>query len=213
MEGVDWFSESRRQVYGSCANALRASVGRTEQPLSLEDCSTFFGAFVVFEPPRPNTHPRDSDAVGFVVQGRGGAGGGYTLRPGRIFLNFKRLMEGLASTTLYASAVADKPWLLPFAGLLVLRDLLGDARVQVGDLEASIVWTLWLSRGGLQSSELLAKCSKERRRHGLDRVADDDFNEALSTLDTLGVIERHGADQETWQLSEHVCVDYLPTRK
>ena len=92
------------------------------------------------------TAPEVSVRFDFMAMRPGGQGGGMIRKPGNILLNWRRLLMAVSESTLAGFGVAQQPWLIPFAALVIWNTLWSTLEIKIDERHAAVIWALWLLR-------------------------------------------------------------------
>lgn len=141
----------------------------------------------------------------------GGRGGGRSVKPGNIFLNFRKLISFLASCVLTGASMVHSPWTAPFAAVVLWDRLWSNLNLELSEREAAIIWTLWLYRDKndcVPDSGLLEKINSELNKFGRSSISQEELNDSLSKLKEMECIEAWSQDPSKWWLCEWVKVTY-----
>lgn len=99
-----------------------------------------------------------SAVIELVVIGRMGHGGGQSTKAGNIRLNIGKLLDALATGVLTGIGAAQ----VPLAALVIWNSLWRTAQVTISEIEAGILYTMWLHKNAdrdVSEDGLLEKCN------------------------------------------------------
>ena len=139
-----------------------------------------------------------------------GRGGGVSVKPGNVLLNMRQLTAALADGVLSAVGVVDRPWTALIAAVVIWDRIVSCLRVEVGEVEASILWVLWLKsdeQHTFAKSGLLSTVNFQRTRYGYRPINEQELADALALLTRMRCIKESG-DAARWCLRESVSVRY-----
>ena len=92
------------------------------------------------------TPPEIEHRMELITIRQGGMGGGSSIKPGNIWLNWRKLLvDGSESILTVVGAVAV-PWLIPLAGLVVWNKIWSVSTVEITERHAVVIWTMWLNK-------------------------------------------------------------------
>ena len=174
---------------------------------------------------RPSTATRDEVLGeiwgGFVVVRVAGAGGQLiTMKPGgeqaksrklrNVTLDLGRFLRLISENVLTTVSAVKVPWIAPFAALVIWRRVRDLSEVVLSEVEASLLWTLWLEGGEVKWVPQL-KLEKALRlqlvKYDRKPIKNPRFVEALTSLSGLGCIRGSHQDPPAWRLAEPMTVE------
>jgi hypothetical protein len=200
-------SEKRDDILGALRRELQAHSVRKGWGLAdqrLKDMSeAVMDRFVRITPPVADKRPE------FITMKPGGIGGGVSVRPGNVFLNWKKLLADSSESILTVIGAIEIPWLIPLAGLVVWGKVRSLVDVDLDERHAAVMWTLWKNKeegNFIDSSKMLGLVNVELGRYDRPVMNDEELGEILSDLEKLGCIKR--IDDGRVLLEEEVKATY-----
>jgi len=146
----------------------------------------------------------------WVTMDMGGHRGGRSLKPGNLTLNMKHFVATAASSVVAAAGVAARPWLAPFAAVVLWERVWSKVGVEVQEREASVLWAMWLNRdietNRIAQAGLLATVNDERAQYGRATLAAQELDDSLEILRKMRCIKHR--DDGAWWLCEWVRVNW-----
>jgi uncharacterized protein YlbG (UPF0298 family) len=161
--------------------------------------------------------PSETKLLSKLVIGPIGIGGGKSIKPGNILLNWRKLLVGVSDTILTVAeagagtgtgAVA-MPWLIPFAGLVVLDKILSLLTIEITERHAAVIWTIWSNRDPkdcVEGKAILKLVNKELKKYNLPKMNQKELDTILEELKKLKCIKE--IEENKWCLREKVKVSY-----
>jgi hypothetical protein len=119
--------------------------------------------------------------------------------PGHVELNFARLVGAIVEQKL-TFAGASAPWTMLFGGLVVWEHLWLDHPLDAGEVEASVLWSLWKTRDTAVNGELAL--------HRRSALTPAQIEQALVKLRHLKTIETARSAVNSFWLRECVQFQY-----
>jgi hypothetical protein len=153
----------------------------------------------------------EAPSIGFVRVYEGGDGGGRSTKPGNVRLNMKKLFVAVAGGALTLAGATAAPWMVILGGLVVWDSLWSSTQVELGEVEAAVLWALWSNR---DDQDMVSKDGVfelvTAELHKLDRpgFTGGQVDAALAKLRQLKCIESAMMAPDKWWLREWVQVDY-----
>jgi hypothetical protein len=150
------------------------------------------------------------DRVG-IKRGRGGTGGGRSIKSGNITLNIGKLLEATASGVFTVISAAQAPMTIPFAALLLWCSLWRTAEVRISETEAAVLYVMWMRKNSdrdVVEEGLLDHCNAHLRKYERPVLSLRDIRRALNKLESIKTIERSSRDKRMWWLRECVSLTY-----
>lgn len=142
---------------------------------------------------------------GIVHAEPGGQGGGRSVKPGNIVLNWKDVLFSFPDFLLTAFGVAANPVLLVLAGLSIARRLWLMVEVELSERHALVLWAMWKRHAEslrVPEQEVAGLVAKEAEAYGASGFADAELRRILGELVRLKCIRK--ADDNDWELCEQV---------
>jgi hypothetical protein len=146
-----------------------------------------------------------------VKLGKGGGGGGKSVKAGNIFLNFRKLIGFFASSALSIISTVNVPWTAPLAAIVLWDRLWSNLEIELSEREAAIIWAMWLNKDSdncLLDSELLNHVNSELKKNGRNPISRQEMDDSLEKLKKIGCIEIPEYDSSKWWLCEYVKISY-----
>ena len=130
--------------------------------------------------------------------------------PGHVELNFARLVGAIVEQKLtFAGATA--PWTMLFGGLVVWEHLWLDHPLDAGEVEASVLWSLWKTRDSrdmVGKSTVVTAVNGELALHRRSALTPAQIEQALVKLRHLKTIETARSAVNSFWLRECVQFQY-----
>lgn len=156
------------------------------------------------------TPPEMEPCLYFITIGEGGLGGGRSIKPGNIWLNWKKLLvDGIESILTIVGAVAT-PWLVPLAGLVVWNKICSALTIEITERHAAVVWAMWMNRDKencVKDEVILDLVNKELSKYNRSEMSRRELDKILKELEKMKCIER--TDENKWWLRERVKITYV----
>ena len=193
-------AEKAAEIVGLVRQTLR-----THAPSADDSAAT--GLFTQFvEMTAPEAPPSS-----FIRVYEGGDGGGRSTKPGNVRLNMRKLFVAASSGALTLAGAAVAPWMAILGGLVVWESLWSATEVELSEVEAAVLWALWLNRDEADTvpqARVLELVNAEL--HKLDRpdLTGGEVSAAVAKLRQLNCIQPAKAAPDRWWLREWVQVDY-----
>lgn len=133
--------------------------------------------------------------------------GGKSFKLGNLWLDLRKLLTVISTSTLSFVGAVAVPWTTPLAVLLVLDALRETMTKNITEKQASVLYTLW-SRGGQAHSigfdKMLVLVNEDRSCHGYAAITPGELRDAIATLQHIGCIEQSGDNPKKWRLRERI---------
>ncbi|WP_420386276.1 hypothetical protein [Roseivirga sp.] len=118
-------------------------------------------------------------------------------KTGNILLNWGRLFNAIPNIVFAGASSASSNWLIPFAGLLIIKELFDLSKVNLEAHHAIILLVLWDSGKSktyfsMGISDLLHETNNRLEKNNLEKLEEPEFEECLKLLLTMKSIERYG---------------------
>lgn len=139
----------------------------------------------------------------------GGVGGGRSLKPGNIWLNWKKLLIVGSESILTIAGAASVPWLIPLAGLVVWNKVWSLLTIEIDERHAAVIWTLWKNRDKedrIEHDKILNLVNEELIKYNRLPMDEKELNNILSDLEKMECIEKD--EKNKWWLREWVKTVY-----
>jgi len=147
--------------------------------------------------------------IGGLVMKEGGRGGGYSRKPGNIYLDWEKLIEIVPEVTLAASGGATLPyWAWPLIGLYIWNRLWCGAEEDLSEAEATIIYALWKNKNGhnqISEDDGYTKTNSIRDQQGMLGLSRSQYNAAINHLLQMSCIE---IEEGMISLQEWVRIEY-----
>ena len=138
---------------------------------------------------------------------------GRSLKPGNIILNAKALFAKVIEGTLVLrGAVLPKidSLSLILAFLIILASIFELASLEIGELEAAVLWTMWLKRDDrncVRSASLRAQVNSQLSKFGKSPISQTELMSVRAKLQQMGCIKYLKVTDE-WRCVERVTNSY-----
>lgn len=132
-------------------------------------------------------------------------------KPGNVVLNSWKLLAAVASGALALGTGLATPWGFVFFALFGLSELRGALRVELGESDASVLWTLWKNRDSeytVATADVFEHVRAERARYDRSQLTRGDVTAALGRLAGLRCIEPWSRNPDRWYIRESVLLEY-----
>jgi hypothetical protein len=121
-----------------------------------------------------------------------GVGGGNTIKPGNIFLNWKKLLlDGVEHYLTIAGAIAT-PYLIPFAALVVWNKVWSLRKIEISENHAIVLSALWDIRNDkniVDASNRLDLVNTHFAQFTKKQVSLDEYNSIIDDLYKMQILE------------------------
>lgn len=175
----------------------------TYSPIAGELAKKIVDSFCVITPPETD------DRMYIITIKSGGIGGGRSLKPGNIWLNWKKLLIDGSESILTIVGSASVPWLIPLAGLVVWNKVWSLLTIEIDERHAAVIWTLWKNRdkeNRIEHDKILNLLNEELIKYNRLPMDEKELNNILSDLEKMECIERD--EKNKWWLREWVKTVY-----
>lgn len=143
--------------------------------------------FCIITPPEIDTR------MELVTMRPGGMGGGRSLKPGNIWLNWRRLLIDGAESILTVVGAISIPWLIPLAGLVVWNKVWSSSSIEIDERHAVIIWAMWNNRDEencIEIDKISDLVNEELRRYNRPMMNEEELNNMLKDLEKIECIKK-----------------------
>lgn len=157
------------------------------------------------------TPPEESSQLKLITIRPGGHRGGSSTKPGNVTLNMRKLVIAIASGILTIVGAFAAPWTLVLGALVTWDSLWSCLQLNLSEIEASVLWTLWKNRGEddtVAKVQVLDAVNRERGHFGKRSLSEREVEDSLEDLQRMGCIEEPANDNSRWWLREWVIIEY-----
>jgi hypothetical protein len=139
--------------------------------------------------------------------------GGRSFKPGNIFVNAKAIFgKAVEGTLIVRGALIPKTDYisLSLTFLMILKSILELTRLKIGELEAAVLWTMWLKRDDrncVSSGSLLALVNSQLVTFGKSQISQTELVSVLTNLQQMGCIS-HLEPSDEWRCVERITNSY-----
>jgi hypothetical protein len=196
-------SGATREKALELAQIAQQAVAGTAAP-SLEQWLRVIDNFASIRPPKWDT------TIGLLVM-RSGGRESYSVKPGNITMNMRKLATAISQGALTTAAALKAPWMAIFGAIVLWNSLYTQAKVELSENEGSVLWTMWHLKdqeNTVATDGLLEAVNGERLKYGGAALTERQFKDALTRLEKIQTIERFAKFGSRWWLREWVSVDY-----
>lgn len=145
----------------------------------------------------------------FLTTSKGGLGGGTSIKPGNILLNWKKLLvDGSESILVIFGAIAA-PWLIPLAALVVWDKIYSMSTIEISERHAILINTLWKNcdeEKCIEYKSIKDLVNWELSRYNRSKLEQKELDMLLKDLEKMKCIEE--TDENKWWLREWVKVPF-----
>ena len=139
-----------------------------------------------------------------------GIEGGFSVKPGNIRINFKKVLDTVAETGLSVFEALEHPWLLLVVGLLTTKKALNLAKIKIEERHAMVIASLWKLRNAVDlrvpRKGLAERINEIFKQLNKNLLTDMELDSILSDLDDMKCIRLNS--DGTVSLIEEVIVTY-----
>lgn len=139
---------------------------------------------------------RDSDSTGVITLRTETQGA--TRKGTNLFLNWKKLVGSISETGVAAYGAASGPkWMMILAGIYIWNTLSKDAEVDLSELEASVIFSLWKKsdhKNRISENSGFVATNEVRINAGCQPLGREEYLQALNTLAHLDCILLENGD-------------------
>jgi len=154
--------------------------------------------------------PPETELIRYKLEMRPiGIGGGKSIKPGNILLNWRKLLVGASETILTVAGAVATPWLIPFAGIVVLNTILSLSTIEITERHAAVIWTIWSNRDPkncVEGKVILKLVNKELQKYNRPKMNQKELDMVLKDLKKMKCIKE--IEENKWCLREKVKVSY-----
>lgn len=140
----------------------------------------------------------------------GGRGGGNSVKPGNIILNWKKLLVDSADSLLTGAGAVAFNALIPFAALVIWNKLVKHNKIRVEEPHAIVISALWQIKDPYSKQvlgeDLLDRINTTIAQYNLQPFIQSDIDSILNDLEALSSLRRNSDGSLT--LLEEVRVRY-----
>lgn len=144
----------------------------------------------------------------YTVLRSGGYQGGYSRKPGNLWLNWKSLIRSLGDVVLTVGGAVATPWLIPFAALSLWNTVWTNAKVDLSREQAAALCAMWYradEENNISRSMALQETNALFTVYKWSLLNIHGFNHLLRELEDLDCVEVN--DDSVW-LREWVKTSY-----
>jgi len=154
--------------------------------------------------------PPETELIRYKLEMRPiGIGGGKSIKPGNILLNWRKLLVSASEIILTVAGAFATPWLIPFAGLVVLNTILSLSTIEITERHAAVIWTIWSNRDPkncVEGKAILKLVNKELQKYNRPKMNQKELDMVLKDLKKMKCIKE--IEENKWCLREKVKVSY-----
>jgi hypothetical protein len=154
--------------------------------------------------------PPETELIRYKLEMRPiGIGGGKSIKPGNILLNWRKLLVGASETILTVAGAVATPWLIPFAGIVVLNTILSLSTIEITERHAAVIWTIWSNRDPkncVEGKVIQKLVNKELQKYNRPKMNQKELDMVLKDLKKMKCIKE--IEENKWCLQEKVKVSY-----
>jgi hypothetical protein len=153
----------------------------------------------------------EAPPTSFIRVYEGGDGGGRSTKPGNVRLNMRKLFVAAATGALTLAGATVAPWTVILGGLVVWESLYSATEIELGDVEAAVLWALWLNRDAADTvphARVLELVNAELRKLDRPELTAGQVSAAIARLKQLDCIEPAKEAPDRWRLREWVQIEY-----
>ncbi len=139
----------------------------------------------------------------------GGLGGARSLKPGNIWLNWRKLLIDGSESILTIIGTVAVPWLIPLAGLVVWNKVWSPLNIEIDERHAVVIWTMWKNRDEkncIKKDAVLDLVNIELSQHNRPKMNVNELKDIMKDLEEMECIE--GTEDNKWWLREWVKTTY-----
>lgn len=128
----------------------------------------------------------------YINIGSEGFGGGESIKPGNIILNWRRLFESVPNIVLAGAGGISSPWLIPLAALVIWNEVWKQSKITISNRHAVVLWSSWEDRNDqfrIERHAALKATNKRLREYGWDEMSEAEFHAILDDLEKIECIE------------------------
>lgn len=137
----------------------------------------------------------------------GGINGGRSIKPGNIWLNWKKLMIDGSESILAIIGTASLPWLIPFACLVIWSKIYSVMSIQITERHSVVIWAMWFNRNQqyfIKKNKVMDLVNNELSKYNRPKMNQDELESILRDLVKMECITE---DKNNWILKESVKVE------
>jgi hypothetical protein len=116
---------------------------------------------------------------------------------------------GTSEIILTVAGAFATPWLIPFAGLVVLNTILSLSTIEITERHAAVIWTIWSNRDPkncVEGKVILKLVNKELQKYNRPKMNQKELDMVLKDLKKMKCIKE--IEENKWCLREKVKVSY-----
>ena len=151
----------------------------------------------------------DHDGRIVVLENEAGMGGGVSIKPGNIQVNWKDAVKFMGEFVMSAATVAAEPWLLPFAAIVSIQSGQSVLSVKIQEKLAMVLWVISqkLPPDEAMSTEaILEAFNSELLNLNRSQIKEKELVIILEELEEIKCISKGVNNQ--WELQEKVVISY-----
>jgi hypothetical protein len=151
--------------------------------------------FAVIDP------PKEEKIIQYITfSSNSGIGGGSTIKPGNIILNWKKLLvEGMEHYLTIVGAAAT-PYLIPFAAIVVWNKVYALRQIKISENHAIVLSSLWDNRNYnniVDSANILTIVNSYFSKYTIRQISKDEYNLIIDELYNLHILKLN-SDGTIW---------------
>ena len=156
------------------------------------------------------TPPETEDIIQILMMRPSGVGGGSSIKPGNIWLDWKKLLIDGSESILTIAGVIAMPWLIPLAGLVIWNKVWSLLTIKIDERHAVVIWSMWKNKDNenhIENNKILSAVNSELTKYNRSLMNALELDGTLKDLEKMACIKK--TDNEKWWLREWVKTVYI----
>ena len=136
-------------------------------------------------------------------------GEAMSYKPGNIKFNLGFALTSISTATFAVESVKEKPWLFPFAAILILIWLMDAVKVTVDERTGMVLWMLSKQErrtGSPNRNDLMDQLTEYLKEHGYPEMTEQELERNLKTLADLRTITYDSTGRI--RIRERILIEY-----
>lgn len=132
----------------------------------------------------------------------------FSVKPGNIIFNWKKLLK-LTSSIILTVGSLSQPWLIPFAGIMILDSFFSDMKINLSENHGAVIYAMWNSRDEnncVKDEKILDLVNEELKKNNHTPIDKKELKKILNHLQKLRSVKKH---EDSWQIIERVKESYI----
>lgn len=130
-----------------------------------------------------------------------------SIKPGNILFDWKKLLTFASGVILIFGGLAQ-PWLIPVAGLVIVKNFYSDMTIQLSERHGAVIQTIWNNKDEkncVKDDRILSLVNEELEKNNRNPMNKEELGKILNHLRKLKSVKKEG---DKWQIIEAVKGNY-----